>query len=46
MNEHTNKQFHSDLEATRSLFLQMGGIVESMVRSATEALQTGDMSLV
>ncbi|ALO37671.1 phosphate signaling complex protein PhoU [Alcaligenes faecalis] len=46
MNEHTNKQFHSDLEATRSLFLQMGGIVESMVRSATEALQSGDMSLV
>ncbi|WP_454005254.1 phosphate signaling complex protein PhoU [Alcaligenes sp. Marseille-Q7550] len=46
MNEHTNKQFHSDLETTRSLFLQMGGIVESMVKSATEALQTGDMSLV
>ena len=46
MNEHTNKQFHSDLESTRSLFLQMGGIVESMVRSATDALLTGDMSLV
>lgn len=46
MIEHTNKQFHSDLEATRSLFLQMGGIVESMVREAMEALFTGDLTLV
>lgn len=46
MIEHTNKQFHSDLEVTRSLFLQMGGIVESMVREAMEALFTGDLSLV
>ncbi|MCQ9615620.1 phosphate signaling complex protein PhoU [Paenalcaligenes niemegkensis] len=46
MIEHTNKQFHSDLEATRSLFLQMGGVVESMVREAMEALFSGDLSLV
>lgn len=46
MIEHTNKQFHSDLEVTRSLFLQMGGIVETMVREAMEALFTGDLSLV
>jgi phosphate transport system protein len=46
MSEHTNKQFHSDLEATRSLFLQMGGLVESMVGDAMEALFTGDLELV
>lgn len=46
MIEHTNKQFHSDLEAARSLFLEMGGIVESMVRDAVQALRTGDMALV
>jgi phosphate transport system protein len=46
MSEHTNKQFHSDLEATRSLFLQMGGLVESMVQDGMEALATGDLGLV
>lgn len=46
MYEHTNKQFHSDLEATRSLFLQMGGLVESMVRDGMEALAGGDLALV
>lgn len=46
MFEHTNKQFHSDLEATRSLFLSMGGLVESMVRDGMEALATGDLVLV
>lgn len=38
MSEHTNKQFTSDLEMTRSLFLQMGGLVESMVKDGMEAL--------
>lgn len=46
MSEHTNKQFSSDLEATRSMFLQMGGLVETMVRDAMEVLITGDLSLV
>lgn len=46
MSEHTNKQFHTDLETTRSLFLQMGGLVEAMVHDAIEALVTGDLSLV
>jgi len=46
MFEHTNKQFHSDLETTRSLFLQMGGIVEDMVKQSMEALFRGDMELV
>lgn len=46
MSEHTNKQFHSDLETTRSLFLQMGGLVETMVKDGMEALSTGDLALV
>src|SRR5690606_21309747 len=46
MSEHTNKQFHADLETTRSLFLQMGGLVESMVKEGMEALATGDLNLV
>lgn len=46
MSEHTNKQFTSDLETTRSLFLQMGGLVESMVKDGMEALISGDLSLV
>lgn len=46
MIEHTNKQFHTDLELARSLFLQMGGVVESMVKDAMQALRTGDMALV
>lgn len=46
MSEHTNKQFTSDLETTRSLFLQMGGLVESMVQDGMEALTSGDLSLV
>src|SRR5690606_37526225 len=46
MSEHTNKQFHTDLEATRSLFLQMGGLVESMIQDSMEVLATGDVSLV
>lgn len=46
MFEHTNKQFHSDIETTRSLFLEMGGLVEAMVRDGMEALATGDPDLV
>lgn len=46
MLEHTNKQFHSDIEATRSLFLEMGGLVEAMVRDGMEALATGDPDIV
>ena len=46
MSEHTNKQFHSDLETTRSLFLRMGGLVEAMVQGGMQVLATGDLSLV
>src|SRR3546814_439850 len=46
MIEHTNKQFHTDLETTRSMFLQMGGLVEAMVKDGMDALATGNMGLV
>lgn len=46
MFEHTNKQFHSDIETTRSLFLEMGGLVEAMVRDGMIALTTGELDLV
>lgn len=39
--EHSNKQFHSDLELTRSMFLEMGGLVEAMVRDGMTILQDG-----
>jgi len=46
MTEHTNKQFSADLEAVRSQFLEMGGLVETMIQDAAEALQSGDLNLV
>lgn len=46
MLEHTNKQFHMELEVTRSLFLQMGGLVESMVLDSMQALGSGEPALV
>ncbi|HUH88459.1 MAG TPA: phosphate signaling complex protein PhoU [Pusillimonas sp.] len=46
MTEHTNRQFSTDLETTKSMFLQMGGLVEAMVYDAVETLITGDLALV
>ena len=46
MTEHTNRQFSADLEAVRSQFLEMGGLVETMIQDCIEALQSGDMALV
>jgi phosphate transport system protein len=46
MTEHTNKQFDADLQAVRSQFLAMGGVVEAMIQDAVEALATGDLVLV
>lgn len=42
MTEHINKQFDQDLEAIRSRMLQMGGLVESHVRSAMAGYLEGD----
>jgi phosphate transport system protein len=44
--EHLSKQFDSELETLRSSVLQMGGLVESQVRSAIEAFSTGSRELV
>ena len=42
---HTNKQFDLDLEQIRSQFLQMGGLVESMIQDSIDALSTGSLQL-
>lgn len=40
--EHIYKQFDAELEAVRSLVLQMGGLVEEQIVRAVEALVNGD----
>jgi phosphate transport system protein len=42
MTEHISKQYDQDLEAIRSRALQMGGLVESQVKSALSGYLTGD----
>jgi phosphate transport system protein len=44
--EHTSKQFDAELEAVRSRVLQMGGLVESQIQLAIEALISGDVALM
>jgi phosphate transport system protein len=44
--EHTSKQFDTELEAVRARVLQMGGLVESQIRLAIEALVNGDVPLM
>ncbi|CAH1213534.1 Phosphate-specific transport system accessory protein PhoU homolog [Candidatus Nitrotoga sp. BS] len=44
--EHTSKQFDAELEAVRARVLQMGGLVESQIRLAIEALMSGDVPLM
>src|SRR5687768_13803333 len=41
--EHINKQYDQDLEAIRSRMLQMGGLVESQIRSAIAGYVDGDI---
>jgi phosphate transport system protein len=43
--EHTYKQFDAELEAVRSRVLQMGGMVESQIVRAIEALTDGNATL-
>jgi phosphate transport system protein len=40
--EHASKQYDLDLDSIRSRVLQMGGLVESQIRRAVEALGSGD----
>lgn len=46
MFEHTNKQFHADIETARSLFLEMGGLVEAMLRDGMDALVSGNPAVI
>ncbi|HEX4943172.1 MAG TPA: phosphate signaling complex protein PhoU [Usitatibacteraceae bacterium] len=43
--EHTSKRYDAELEAVRSRVLQMGGLVETQITAAIEALSTGNISL-
>ncbi len=44
--EHTSKQFDAELEAVRSRVLQMGGLVESQIQQALNALINCDVELM
>ncbi|MGO8753942.1 MAG: phosphate signaling complex protein PhoU [Gallionellaceae bacterium] len=44
--EHTSRQFDAELEAVRARVLQMGGLVESQIRLAVEALLSGNVGLM
>ena len=43
MNQHTSKQFDSELEQMRTRALQMGGLVEQQIDRAVRGLESGDM---
>jgi len=45
VSEHLSKQYDADLESIRSRVLEMGGLVESQIRRALDALATGDRAL-
>ncbi len=46
MSEHASKQYDLDLDSIRSRVLQMGGLVESQIRRAIDALGSGDLALI
>jgi phosphate transport system protein len=46
ISEHASKQYDLDLDSIRSRVLQMGGLVESQIRRALEALASGDRVLI
>ena len=45
-NDHISKQFDAELESIRASVLQMGGLVESQIKSAIESLVSGDVALM
>src|SRR5512145_2685041 len=45
MTEHASKQYDLDLGSIRSRVLAMGGLVESQIRRAIDALATCDVAL-
>jgi phosphate transport system protein len=46
ISEHASKQYDLDLDSIRSRVLQMGGMVESQIRRALDALASGDRALI
>jgi phosphate transport system protein len=46
ISEHASKQYDLDLDSIRSRVLQMGGLVESQIRHALEALASGDRAQI
>ena len=44
--DHISRQFDAELEAIRANVLQMGGLVESQIKSAIESLISGDVALM
>ena len=44
--DHISRQFDADLEAIRANVLQMGGLVESQIKSAIESLVSGNVALM
>ena len=44
--DHTSKQFDVELEAIRAYVLQIGGLVESQIKSAVISLVSGDIALM
>ncbi len=45
MNPHISEQFDAELDAARSQLMEMGGMVEKLLRDATEALVDQDAAL-
>ena len=43
--EHTSKRYDAELETVRSRVLQRGGLVETQITAAIEALSTGNLQL-
>ena len=46
MTEHASKQYDLDLGSIRARVLHMGGLVESQIRRAIDALGSGDLALI
>ena len=46
VSEHVSKQYDAELESMRSRVLEMGGLVESQIRRALEALASGERRLI
>jgi phosphate transport system protein len=46
VSEHASKQYDLDLDSIRSRVLQMGGLVESQIRRALDALSSGDRAMI